>query len=150
MTPTSHRGDGRRYVLDANALIAVLEGRPRSVSKVRHPIEEAIRREVPLAMSAVNWGEVFSIVWKRHGELKAREADSRVQELPLVIVGVDRERASRAGELKQKHGLAYADAFAAELAMEPEAWLVTSDPDFSRVGKALSVYPLAGNKGERQ
>jgi hypothetical protein len=57
MTPTSHRGDGRRCVLDANALIAVLEGRPRSVSKVRHPIEEAIRREVPLAMSAVNWAK---------------------------------------------------------------------------------------------
>jgi predicted nucleic acid-binding protein len=55
---------------------------------------------------------------------------------------VDLERASRAGALKEKHGLGYADAFAAELAIERGAWLVTADPEFARVGKTLSVYPL--------
>jgi predicted nucleic acid-binding protein len=55
---------------------------------------------------------------------------------------VDRERASRAGALKQKHSLGYADAFAAELAIDRGAWLVTADPEFEKVGKALSVYSL--------
>jgi predicted nucleic acid-binding protein len=59
-----------------------------------------------------------------------------------VVIGVDRERASRAGAVKQRYGLGYADAFAAELAMEQRAWLVTADPEFSKVGKSLSVYSL--------
>jgi predicted nucleic acid-binding protein len=93
-------------------------------------------------MSAVNWGEVFYIAWRRHGESKAREAETRLQEMPVAVISVDQERASRAGALKQKHSLGYADAFAAELAIERAAWLVTADPEFSKVGKALSVYSL--------
>ena len=34
------------------------------------------------------------------------------------------------------------DAFAAELAIDRGAWLVTADPEFEKVGKALSVYSL--------
>jgi predicted nucleic acid-binding protein len=55
---------------------------------------------------------------------------------------VDRERASRAGAIKQKHGLGYADSFAAELAIEQGAQLITADPEFSKVGKALAIYSL--------
>jgi len=55
---------------------------------------------------------------------------------------VDRDRASRSAALKQKHGLGYADAFVAELAIERSAWVVTADPEFSKVGKGLLVYSL--------
>ncbi len=98
--------------------------------------------DLPLLMSAVNWGEVFYMAWRYHGEAKAREAEARLQEMPVAVISVDRERASRAGALKQKHSLGYADAFAAELAIERGAWLVTADPEFSKVGKALAVYSL--------
>ena len=60
----------------------------------------------------------------------------------MLVIPVDRERASRAGALKEKHGMGYADALAAELAIERGAWLVTADPEFSKIGKGLSVYPL--------
>jgi predicted nucleic acid-binding protein len=133
---------GRRFVLDANALIGLFEGRPAVAEKVRRLLSEALRHEEPLLMSAVNWGEVFYLEWRYHGEAKAREAEAKLQELPIAVVAVDRERASRAGALKQKHGLGYADAFAAELAMERGAWLVTADPEFAKVGKGLSVYSL--------
>ncbi len=93
-------------------------------------------------MSAVNWGEVFYLEWRFHGEAKAREAEARLHEIPIAVIAVDRERASRAGALKQKHSLGYADAFAAELAIDRGAWLVTADPEFEKVGKALSVYSL--------
>ncbi len=142
MTSASFRGTVRRYVLDANALIGFLEGRDGTAQKVRNLLSEAARQDVPLLMSAVNWGEVFYIAWRRHGEAKAREAEARLQEMPVAVISVDRERASRAGALKQKHGLGYADAFAAELAIERGAWLVTADPEFSKVGKGLAVYPL--------
>jgi len=132
----------RRYVLDANALIAFFEGRRGRAQKIRHLLSEAVRQDVPLLMSAVNWGEVFYIAWRLHGEAQALEAEVRLQEMPIAIISVDRERASRAGALKQKHSLGYADAFAAELAIERGAWLVTADPVFAKVGKALSVYSL--------
>ena len=90
----------------------------------------------------MNWGEVFYIAWRLHGEALARKAELRLRQLPVTVIPADLDRATRAAALKQKHNLGYADAFAAELAMERGAWLVTADPEFSKVGKALSVYPL--------
>jgi predicted nucleic acid-binding protein len=138
----SFRVGTRRYVLDANALIGLFEDRHVIAEKVEHLLRDALLRDLPVFMSAINWGEVFYMEWRYHGELKAREAEAKLQEMPIAVVGVDRERASRAGVLKQKHSLGYADAFAAELAIERGAWLVTADPEFSKVGKALSVYSL--------
>jgi predicted nucleic acid-binding protein len=140
-TPT-FRSSGRRYVLDANALLGFFEARRSAAQKVRHLMDEARRHDRPILMSAVTWGEVFYIEWRWHGEAGARQAENVLQELPIVVIGVDRERASRAGGLKQKHSLGYADAFAAELAIERGAWLVTADPEFSRVGQSLSVLSL--------
>lgn len=139
---TYSRGNSRRYVLDANALIAFLEARRGSAEKVRQLLGEAARQDLPLLMSAVNWGEVFYTEWRYRGEAKAREAEASLIEMPIAIIAVDRECASRAGALKQKHGLGYADAFAAELAIERGAWLVTADPEFAKVGKGLSVLSL--------
>jgi predicted nucleic acid-binding protein len=129
-------------VLDANALIGFFEGRRGVSEKVSRLLSDALRQDSPLLMSAVNWGEVFYMEWRYQGEAKAREAEAILQRMPVAVIAVDRERATRAGALKQRHGLGYADAFAAELAMERGAWLVTADPEFSRVGRGLSVYSL--------
>lgn len=129
-------------MLDANALLGFFEARQGAAQKIRKLFAEARRQERPLLMSAVTWGEVFYIEWRWHGETDAWQAEAVLQELPIVVISVDRERASRAGGLKQKHGLGYADAFAAELAIERGACLVTADPEFSKVGKLLAVYSL--------
>lgn len=141
MTPRTSRG-GRRYVLDANALLGFFEARSGAAQKIRKLFDEARGQERPLLMSAVTWGEVFYIEWRKHGEAGARQAEGVLHELPIVVIGVDRERASRVGALKQKHGLGFADAFAAELALEHGAWLVTADPEFSKVGQMLPIYSL--------
>lgn len=140
--PPAVRGSTRRYVLDANALIGFFEGRPAVAEKVQRMLSQALRQDAPLLMSAVNWGEVFHMEWRYHGEAKAWEAEAKLQEMPIAVIAADRERASRAGALKEKHGLGYADAFAAELAIERGAWLVTADPEFAKLGKALAVYSL--------
>jgi predicted nucleic acid-binding protein len=126
VTPVASRAGGRRYVLDANALLGFFEARQGAALKIRKLFDEARRQDRPLLMSAVTWGEVFYIEWRWHGEAGARQAEAVLQELPIVVIGVDRERASRAGGLKQKHGLGYADAFVAELAIERGASLVTA------------------------
>jgi predicted nucleic acid-binding protein len=132
----------RRYVLDANALIGFFEGRRGVSEKVSPLLSDALRQDSPLLMSAVNWGELFYMEWRYQGEAKAREAEAILQRMPVAIIAADRERATRAGALKQRHGLGYADAFAAELAIERGAWLVTADPEFSKVGKGLLVHAL--------
>ncbi len=142
MTAVFSRPGSRRYVLDANALIGFFEARRGSAEKVRNLLGEAARQDLPLLMSAVNWGEVFYTEWRARGEARAREAEAALLEMPIAVIAVDRERATRAGALKQKHGLGYADAFAAELAIERGAWLVTADPEFAKVGKGLLVYSL--------
>jgi predicted nucleic acid-binding protein len=136
------RGGPRRHVLDANALIGLFEDREGTAGKIERLLEQALQKELPLLMSAVNWGEVFYITWRRHGEAKAHEAEAKLGEMPIAVIDVDRERASRAGALKQKHGLGYADAFAAELAIDRGAWLVTADPSLSKIGQALSILSL--------
>jgi predicted nucleic acid-binding protein len=138
----SLRDSTRRYVLDANALIGLFEDRRVIAEKVERLLSDALLKDIPLLMSAVNWGEVFYTEWRYRGEARAREAEAKLREMPIAVISVDRESATRAGSLKQKHGLGYADAFAAELAIERGAWLVTADPEFSKVGKALLVYSL--------
>ncbi|HLZ40715.1 MAG TPA: type II toxin-antitoxin system VapC family toxin [Candidatus Sulfotelmatobacter sp.] len=132
----------RRYVLDANALVGLFEDREGTAARVERLLQEGQRQNVPLLMSTVNWGEVFYIVWRRYGEDKAREAGANVLEMPIVFVATDFDRATRAAALKQKHNLSYADAFAAELAIDSGAWLVTADPEFPKLGKVLSLYQL--------
>jgi predicted nucleic acid-binding protein len=142
MTAVFSRGSARRYVLDANALIGFFEDRAGTAGKIEHLVDEALRQDSPLLMSAVNWGEVFYTEWRYRGEAKAREAEASLLEMPIAVIAADRDRATRAGALKQKHGIGYADAFAAELAIERSAYLVTADPEFQKVGKALSIYSL--------
>jgi predicted nucleic acid-binding protein len=132
----------RQYVLDANALIGFFEDRRAVAEKVRRLLGEALRNDLPLLMSAVNWGEVFYIAWRRHGEKLAHEAELKLLQLPIAVMAADRERATRAGAIKGKYSLGYADSFAAELATERDAWLVTADPEFEKMGKALALYVL--------
>jgi len=142
MSPALSRGSTRRYVLDANALIGFFEDRSGTAGKVERLVSDALRQDLPLLMSAVNWGEVFYTAWRRHGEAGAREAEAGLHEMPIAVIPADIDRATRAAALKQKHNLGYADAFAAELAIERGAWLVTADPEFAKVGKVLLLYSL--------
>jgi predicted nucleic acid-binding protein len=136
----------RRYVLDANAVIGFLEDRDGTAAKVEKLLNQALEQQTPLLMSAVSWGEVVYVIWRNEGERQALRVEKDVQDLPLAVVAADRERATRAAALKQKHNLGYADSFAAELAIDLGAWLVTADSEFSKVGKALSVYSLPGHE----
>ena len=135
----------RRYVLDANALLIYLGNRP-GAARVESLLNESLRSRSPLLMSAVNWGEVVYSIWKQGGEAEARRVEKNIAHLPLTILPADRERATSAAELKARHGLGYADSFAAELALGNAATLVTADPEFARLGKQLAVLSLPRHK----
>jgi predicted nucleic acid-binding protein len=52
------------------------------------------------------------------------------------------QRALRAADLKTKYKLYYVDSFAAALAIEHKATLVTGDSDFRKLGHAFPVVWL--------
>jgi predicted nucleic acid-binding protein len=61
--------------------------------------------------------------------------------LPIEIVGVgdDLKMTRQAAIYKATYRVAYADAFAAALAKERRAELVTGDPEFKRLEKEIKV-----------
>ena len=128
----------KTYVLDASALMTFFEDRP-GADKVEDLLAKAAEAKHPLAMSVVNWGEVYYSVWRARGEKAAEAKLHEIAQLPIEIVGVDLELGKLAARLKAEHKLPYADCFAAALAQARKATLVTSDNDFQCVGTALKI-----------
>jgi uncharacterized protein len=126
------------YVLDANAALDFLESNP-GAERVERLLQQARDREITALMSVVNWGEVFYHAWQRHGEEPARTALAGLARVPVEVVPVDEQQVLRAGEIKAIHKVPYVDSLAAALAMSRQATLVTSDRDFDKLGRRVSV-----------
>jgi tRNA(fMet)-specific endonuclease VapC len=131
----------KRYVLDTTALLILFADRP-GAKRVDSLIHEAARTHNFLMMSAVNWGEAYYSVGNRLGEDQARQLVEQTSLLPLAILPADRDRASNAAGLQARYRLGYAHSFAAALAMEQNAVLVSCDPDFEKLGKRLTLLRL--------
>jgi predicted nucleic acid-binding protein len=128
----------KTYVLDASALMTFFENRA-GADKVEELLTGAADSERPLAMSVVNWGEVYYSIWRVHGEQAATAKLQEIAQLPIQVFDVDMDLAKLAASLKAQHNLPYADSFAAALAQARKAILVTSDKDFERLGTALKI-----------
>ncbi len=131
----------KTYVLDASALFAFLE-KTRGAYKVNELLKEALHGRSKLLMSAVNFGEVYGKILREHGPEQALMAVHAVNPLPIELLDATPQRACKAAEVKAKYKLYYADSFAAALAMEHNATLVTSDSDFRKLGRGCPVVWL--------
>jgi len=129
------------YVFDASALIAYLLDRP-GAPKIGELLKEARRGRVEILMSAVNFGEAYGFVLRGQGADRAREVLSTVYPLPIRLIDATVQRCCHAAEVKGKYKFYYADSFAAALAIENTATLVTSDSDFRRLGHKFPVIWL--------
>jgi predicted nucleic acid-binding protein len=132
----------KTYVLDANAILALLLNEP-GADRVDELILEADRSNKPLLVSVANWGEVFYLSWQRHGEQAAKQAVNRLSRLPFRVIPVELAQALKAGEIKVLHKIPYVDSLAAALAMLNGATLVTSDRDFEKLGRHFPILWLA-------
>ncbi|MGH9428797.1 MAG: PIN domain-containing protein, partial [Terriglobia bacterium] len=93
----------------------------------------------PVLMSVVNWGEVYYSIWRKYGEEVAHRKLGQIAQLPLEVVDVDMEMTKLAASFKARYKLPYADAFAAALAQQRKAVLITGDNDFAQVEKQVSI-----------
>ena len=128
----------KSYVLDASALMTFFENR-QGAGKVEDLLIAAADTQHPLAMSVVNWGEVYYSIWRAHGENAAAVKLQETAQLPIQVFDVDMGLAKLAATLKAQYNLPYADSFAAALAQTQKATVVTSDKDFERAGTVLKI-----------
>ena len=125
-------------VLDASALLAMFFGEP-GMEKMRDLFHKATEADRSVFISAVNWAEVLYIVQRKQGRAGFETARHFENTTPLEVSPTGRELAEAAARLKNDHGLGLADAFAAALAKEKKAELVTADTEFKVLEKEIKI-----------
>jgi len=132
----------KALVLDTWAVIAFYGEEPAG-EDVARIIAEANERGTPIWMSVVNAGEVWYIIARR---TSAAEADATIEELRSLGIKFDDAEwkiTRQAATFKSKHAMSYADAFAAALALQKNAHLVTGDREFKQVAGPVKIHWLA-------
>jgi predicted nucleic acid-binding protein len=129
-----------RFVLDSYALLAFLGGEEGG-EQVAELISKALDGYCQLFMSVINLGEIMYITEREKGLFRAQEVLARVDELPIIIIDVNREQVLAAANIKANWHIAYADCFAVALAKSRDASVVTGDPEFSQLEDA-AVIPV--------
>jgi ribonuclease VapC len=127
-----------RVVLDSFALIAYFRGEPAAAA-VRDLLEQAVARDTPAFMSEVNYAEVKYTLIRKEGAAAWAEAAALLSTLPIEFHPATRVLADVAADFKARFKLSLADAFAAALAREEKAELVTGDREFKPLAKEIKI-----------
>lgn len=122
----------RAIVLDSWAVMAYLEDEA-SAEKVADIIADAHEEKIPLLMTVVNAGEVWYILAREASVAEADASVRQLRQLGIEFVDADWDLAREAGGFKAKHRMSFADCFAAALAKQRKAHLVTGDQEFKQV-----------------
>ena len=125
-------------VLDSWAIMSYLQGEP-SAEKVADIIADAHEDNVPLLMSVVNAGEVWYIIARKTSDADADRSLRELGQLGIEFVDVNWENAHQAGRFKAIHKMSFADCFAAAVAKQRKAHLVTGDKEFKQVEADVTI-----------
>ena len=131
-------------VLDSFALIAYFRDEP-GAETVEHLLVTASKKDNPLHMTDVNYAEVKYSIVKKDGAEAWEEAVKILQGLPIDFHSTTRAMADTAADFKARFKMSLADAFAAALAREKKAELVTGDPEFKALEKEIKINWLKEN-----
>ena len=131
----------KAYVLDAWSVMAYLEDEPAGES-VETLIIEAQENGIPLLMSVVNAAEVWYAFARQASEAQANQSLTELQQLGVELQPADIVLALEAAKFKAKHKMSLADCFAAALAKQRKAELVTGDQEFRQVDKEVKLFWL--------
>jgi len=131
-----------RFVLDAWAILALLQKEEPAASRVKELLELAQKGEAELSISIINLGEVIYRVGKVKGEVQAAQTLEDIRRLPLTVVSASDEAVFGAVNLKMCHAISYADAFAAATAEQQGAVLVTGDPELIQIEHEIDIEAL--------
>ena len=122
----------KAIVLDSWSVIAYM-GDEVSGEKVAALIADAHENNIPLMMTVVTAGEVWYIIACRTSEVEADKSIAELHELGIEFVDADWKLTREAGRFKAHHRMSFADCFAAALAKQRKAHVVTGDREFKQV-----------------
>ena len=129
------------YVFDTFAMLAYFLAEPGG-EKIKELLRRAENGEISLAMSFINVGEMFYILSREQGRAKAQSLLEDLRSLSIQFFDSTEDRILAAAQLKAEYSISYADAFAASLAQELDASIVTGDPEFKTIKEKLSIFWL--------
>ena len=128
-------------VLDSFALIAYFRGEPAGVP-VKELLQKASKADKPVHMTEVNYAEAKYMILRKDGADAWAEAAKVLVALPIEFHPADRELADLAADFKSRFRLSLADAFAAALAKQHKAEVITGDREFKAVEKEIKIQWL--------
>lgn len=126
------------FVLDSYALLAYFQAEQGAL-KVKELLHQAREGTVAVFLSLINLGEIAYTVERRLGGDTLQQRLLDIAALPIDVCAVNKERVLAAAHLQAAFPISYADAFAAALAQEMGAPLVTSDPEFKHLQPLVAI-----------
>lgn len=118
--------------------MAYLQGEP-PVERIIEIIADAHECGAALLISVVNAGEVWYSIAKRGGTDAADGAIAMMRSLGIEFIDVDWATTQIAARYKALGGISYADCFAAALAKQNKATLITGDHEFKQLEKEITI-----------
>jgi predicted nucleic acid-binding protein len=127
-------------VLDSWALMAFFEDEP-AAEAVEELLDQASRGKHKLFLTSINWAEVYYSTMREVSQDAANQHAQVIASLPIEIVGIgdDLKLARQAAIYKATYRISLADAFAAALAKEKKAELITGDHEFKALEKEIKI-----------
>jgi predicted nucleic acid-binding protein len=132
----------RRFVLDAWAVLALLQGEEPAASRVRQLLNAVRGEDEEIFISIINLGEVLYRIGIVKGEEEAWQTLDQIRRLPLAVVPADEGAVLAAVGFKIHYAISYADAFAAATTGELGAILVTGDPELEQLENRIQIEML--------
>lgn len=125
-------------VFDSWAILAYIQDEPSA-----DPVESLLIESARLksgCISAMNLGEVWYMLARRQSRTFANQQVAELQSFGIERVDVDWPMVLQAADYKSRHKISYADAFAAALAKQRNAELVTGDREFRALDSEIKIH----------
>ncbi|MDA8163710.1 MAG: type II toxin-antitoxin system VapC family toxin [Desulfobacteraceae bacterium] len=128
----------KNYVFDSYAILAFLEDEP-GADLVEKALRDVADNKTEGFLCVINWGEIYYTILREQGEAAAEEIAELLSHYPLQIIEADQQLTRKAAKLKGEHRIAYTDCFAAALAIQRQAVVLTGDPEFRQLENEVNI-----------
>jgi predicted nucleic acid-binding protein len=127
-------------VFDSWAILAYAQDEP-AADQIENLLVESSRLQNGW-ISSMNLGEVWYTLARRRSRGLADQQLVTLAQIGLERVDVDWPTVLQAADFTSRHKISYADAFAAALAKQRNAELVTGAPEFRSLDSEISIHWL--------
>lgn len=129
----------KSYCFDASALICYFDGEPNAM-KIANILEDINDNNLQSYLSVINLGEIYYHFLRTGGIKTAQNIFNLIKTLPINVIDANEEQSLKAALIKAFNKMSYADCFAAALAKQNNAALITSDREFKQLEKEIKIH----------